>query len=633
MPGLTYAYRMNAEKIFSFFVSPAISKDDAAFSSAKNLLGTCFIAFVTSPFYAWIYYLLHDNEGALVILIGEIVMLSSLIALKYSKTPTIAGNIFVFSLTLLLTWLSYHLGGLQAPTTYWLVLPPLIALFVGNIKSGLVWCFINLILILGIYLLEASHYVFPTPPITDMLLLQMLDTCGLAIVAISLIIFYEKEKQKNIERLTNLAYQDPLTNIPNRLAYEKILENSIYQAKTNAASFAILLIDIDNFRRVNNLFGEAIGNLLLKEIVHRIKNNILRTESMARVGGDQFKLLIEVKSSEDEAIKEIANILLMALKIPYLINKNEIKIAASIGIAVYSPGKTTDFLIDRYADSAVQNAKKLGGDNYQFYTVAIATEEAFHLEIERNLPYAIMENELELYFQPQFFTKQSSQIACVETLLRWNSKTLGEVPPDIFIPMAEKIGMISLLGKWVLKEACKVYVEWMKHEKFNSAITLAINISPTQLYSKDFLDTVKEVLSETGIPPDKLEFELTETAIITDEHNVISILQRLKNLGICTVIDDFGAGYTALSYLSALPVTGIKLDKLLLDNMMKARNSAVVIESIVELAHRINLKVVAEGIENNEQLAYLANINCDLAQGYFLSKPLSIDELQKRFMG
>jgi diguanylate cyclase (GGDEF)-like protein len=619
---------IQTDKFFNFFVSHDIAKDDIAYSSARNLIGTCLIAFVASPFFAWIYYVLNYNEGAIAILLGDVGMLSSLIVLKYAKSVALANNVFVFSLTILLVWLSYHLGGLQAPTTYWLILPALIASFIAGLRWGLIWCLINLVLIIGFYILQLTEYDFPKPLISDMIFLQMIGTTGLAVVVVALIYFYEIDRRISLNKLIYLAYHDTLTQLPNRLAYEKILETAIYHAKEKSSEFAVLLIDIDDFKRVNDLFGETIGNLLLNEIVHRIKNNILHTESMARVGGDQFKLLIDIDQDVD-AIKEIADILLSALKIPYSINKNEINITASIGIAIYVPLHTQDKLIDRYVDSALLYAKHHGGDNYQFYTSNLATEEALRLEIERKLPFAISANELELCFQPQFATTDPRKIASLEVLLRWHNKTLGEVSPDIFIPVAEKIGMISYLGNWVMKETCKKYMEWTRDKKFNSNISVAINISPAQLYSKDFLMMIRGIIEETGIPPEKIELELTETAIITNEENVIQVLKKLKEIGICTVIDDFGSGYTSLSYLSRLPVTGVKLDKLLLDNMLKTRNSAVIIESIIDLAHKIHLKVVAEGVETNEQLAYLAEMECDYVQGYFLSRPLSGEEVKE----
>ena len=427
---------MNTEKFFNFFVSHDIAKNDVAFSSAKNLIGTCFIAFVSSPIFAWIYHLLNYDVAAVVILVGEAAMLSSLIVLKYSESVAAANNTFVFSLTVLLVWLSYHLGGLRAATTYWLILPPIISSYIGSFRWGLLWCLINLLLIITFYFLEVAHYPFPASPITDMLFLQVIATSGLAVVILALVVFYELDKSTRIDKLAHLVYQDALTGLPNRLAYEKILENAIYHAKENKSPLGILLIDIDNFKRVNDLYGEDTGNLLLHEIVHRIKNNILHTESMARVGGDQFKLLIAIDKDE-AAIKEIANILLMALKIPYVINKNDINITASIGIAIYMPDKNQVEFMDRYVDSAVNYAKLHGGDNYQFYTPSLASEEALRFEIERTLPYAIAANELEICYQPQFVTADPTRVANIEALLRWHSKSLGEVSPEVFIPVAK----------------------------------------------------------------------------------------------------------------------------------------------------------------------------------------------------
>ncbi len=617
---------MSIDDVYQFFIPYDIKKDDIAYSAAKNQINTCLISLVASFFYAQLYYFLHFEQAVIAFALTEAVMFSSLFILKYFHSLELAVHLMVLSMTAVFIWLIYHLGGIASPVTYWLILPGMVAAFVGGIRAGIVWCLINVAAGMCFYTMHIISYPLPTPPVTNLILLEFISFSGLAMLVVMLIYIYEADKFTSLNKFKDYAYKDGLTQLPNRRAYERILENAIYKANSQSSTFTVFLIDVDNFRRVNESFGESYGNILLQEIVHRIKNNIVNTELIAKVSGDQFKIIIEAMT-DHKAIREIAECLLGALKIPYYINNNEINITVSVSIAIYTPRKVSEQHIDRYVELAMLKAKKLGGDNFQFYTSELATEEASRIEIERSLPNAIANNEIELYFQPLFEAKNSKKITGIEALLRWHSKTLGDVPPRVFIPIAEKIGYIVPLGDWVLFEACQKYMTWFKSGKIQESISLAINISPIQLHRKDFIDTVRQVLVETGIPPERLEFELTETAIVTSESDLIDVLERLRKMGICTLIDDFGSGSTSLSYLTTLPVTGLKIDKVFMDKMLTTVPSADIVESIINLAHKINLKVIAEGVESSGQLDYLVNLNCDIVQGFYLSRPLKADDL------
>jgi len=617
---------MTIERVFKFLIPADIVNDITHYSYAKNLVGACIISIIAAPLYALLYFFLNDVAGALAICLVEFFLLFSLIILKYLRSLFYANFIFITALTCLLSWLTYHLGGLYSATAYWLILPPLVAAFIGGMRIAYFWCLVSIAVASVLYALEYTHYHFPNSSLSDPLFLQYTALCGLNIVIVFLVYFYESGKELSLEKLHHLAYHDALTGLPNRIAYEEILKQAVDRAKKNHSQFSIFYIDIDQFYKINTLFGRKMGDLLLKDIVNRIKRYIRHTDMMVRVGGDEFKIIIE--NEDIQAMNELAVIIFMALKIPYHIQNDEIIITTSIGTVLYSNHGVDDGSLDRYVDTALTKAKKSGGNCLQHFTESLAEEEALQTEIEYYLADAIKNKELSLNFQPQFDVKDPKKITGIEALLRWKNDKLGEVSPSLFIPIAEKIGIILKLGEWTLKEACKQYVTWSNNHLISSHIPLAVNISVHQLYNDNFLAYMDEVINSTGIKPDHLELELTETAIITDLPRAIAMLEDLSNLGVRLVIDDFGAGYTSLSYIDKLPLSVLKIDKSFVDELLTNDSRSIIIESMIELAHKINLTVVVEGVENIEQLIYLRKINCDYVQGYYLSKPLDIAAMQ-----
>ncbi len=614
---------MTLERLFAAIIPENIAKDILQYSYAKNLVGACIISVFASPIYALIYYLLNDIETYYTIFYVEIFCLLSLFILKYFHSLLFANVVFISAITVLFFWLTYHLGGIFSATAYWLILPPLVAAFVGGAASAFLTCAISIIAITFIFFLETNNFKFPTSPITNPLLLQYTAICGLNIVIVMLIYFYEMGKKNSLEKLRYLAYNDELTGLPNQIAYEEILDKAIEKSKKNHTQFSIIFIDIDQFHKINMIFGRQVGDELLKEIVRRIKLYIRYTDTMTRVGGDAFKIVIETTQTIDE-INELSDILFMIIKLPYHIHNEDIYITASIGIVVYPTVGIEENLLDRYVETALSKAKYLGGNNLQHFTKNLAEEGALQTEIEYHLSDAINNNELTLFFQPRFSTKNSTIITGLEALLRWNNSKLGDVPPSIFIPIAERMGIISQFGEWILREACQQYKTWLEMNLVNDSIQLAINISVHQLYNENFLNYVGEIITQTSVPPGNIELELTETAVITDLPRAISMLKKLSNLGIHIVIDDFGSGYTSLGYLDKLPISALKIDKAFLMDFDKESNNSFLIEFMIGLAHKMNLTVVVEGVETTEQLNYLKKINCDHVQGYFLSKPLSV---------
>ena len=529
---------------------------------------------------------------------------------------------FVTSLASLIFWLTYSLGGLYSSAAYWIILPPLIATFIGNIKLGYCWSIISLIGATVIYLLQNANCPFPIPPITNPLLLQYLGICGLNLVILSVLYFYEINIKANLIKLRFIAYHDLLTGLPNRMAYQQALEKATQTAQQQHTDFSIYCINIDNFKKINAIFGQDIANHLLHDIPKRIKRHTSYAENMSRVGGDEYKIIIENIKSADEH-QEISNVILATLRIPYHIKKHEIHITASIGVATYHPDDENNIHIDRYADLALLKAKSLGGNNFQYFTEALAKESTLQIAIELNLPEAIARNELQINFQPIFHAANTNKITGYEVLMRWHSKLLGNIPPSVFIPVAEKIDIISQLDQWALKEACKTYKAWQQANLLDDEIYFSVNVSPQQLYDDLFVQSIHKTLEETGVATKNVVIELTESSIITDPLRAMMILKNLNDLGIKSVIDDFGAGQTSLSYLAMLPVSAVKIDKSFIDIMLMSKgNHDIIVKFIIELAHKLNLKVVSEGVETAAQLNYLTEIQCDYIQGFYLSKPL-----------
>ncbi len=611
--------------VYSAFIPEDLAKDSLQSSYASNLVGAIIISVLASPIYATLYYLLSFHEAAYAIMFCELLFLLALPLLKYTHSLLASSILITSTLTILLSWIAYYAGCLYAATAFWLISPIIIGTFIGGIEIGYSVCLLSVIVLTIFYYLQLINYPIPISPITDQLTLQYLSIAGLMLVVVTLLYFYESGKRKSLEKLRTIAYHDILTGLPNRVAYSDMLEETIKDAKILQYDFAIYHLDIDNFKKINTVFGEDIGDMLLEEIAKRLKKYMPSTVTIFRVGADEFKI-ITVNNQSEAQIEEMANMLLASIKVPLRIKQHEINITASLGIASYQQGKIDATYIDRFAEVALNKAKKQRYDSYQYFNDELAAESTLQVSIEKNLKDAIKNNELFLNCQLQFDAKDTTTITGFEVLLRWNSHTLGNIPPGIFIPIAEKIDFISPLGDWVLKEACKLYMKWHEMKLVDKSIPIAVNISPQQLYNEHFIENMMLVLSETGIPPENLIIELTESSVIPEHVKPTSALKQLKEMGIRIMIDDFGAGQTSLSYLSLLPVTGLKIDRAFIVNLLDndSSNSAI-IESVIELAHKLNLEVVSEGVENQEQLRYLQSINCDQIQGFYLSKPQNIE--------
>ena len=428
-------------------------------------------------------------------------------------------------------------------------------------------------------------------------------------------------KQSEAE-LEHLAHHDALTDLPNRLLFNSRLEHAIQRCVRETGELAVLFLDLDRFKHVNDSLGHHFGDLLLIEVAKRLPLQLRESDTVARLGGDEFVILLEdLREYEDAA--QVAEKIIRALAQPFLINAQEIFVTGSIGISVYpADGHSVSELV-KNADAAMYRAKEIGRNNYQFYTTEL-TEEAFeHILLETQLRRALINNELELHYQPML-DLATHQLIGAEALVRWQHPEQGLIFPARFIPLAEEIGIIHAIGEWVLFEACKQAVDWQKTGiQFDR---IAVNVSGQQIQRPDFISIVENVLQKTGLDPHCLELEVTETFVMKQFEKSIRTLEALKDMGINLAIDDFGTGYSSLSNLKRLPIQKIKIDSSFIRHLPDDVNDAAIANAIIAMSKAMQLIVIAEGVENRAQQDYLINQGCQQAQGFFYSRAVSADQ-------
>jgi diguanylate cyclase (GGDEF)-like protein len=426
-------------------------------------------------------------------------------------------------------------------------------------------------------------------------------------------------------RLEELSSTDVLTGIANRLFFEKTIRKSIAQAKRRNQKFAILYIDLDNFKTTNDTLGHHFGDLLLKSAVDRMKNILREEDFIARLGGDEFAIIIS-GIDDTEAATQVANKLVKAFIPPFILDENKVFSSASIGIAMFPDNGTTAENLIKNVDMAMYKSKELGRNTYHCYSESLSEEQLLHTKYEAELRYAINNDELYLEYQPKF-DLVSNKIIGVESLLRWKNPSLGLISPEIFIPVAEKTGLIHSIGKWVIENACQQYYIWQqeKYGEFN----LAINLSPRQLAKEELIQHIEDALSTYEISPHNIELEITETAIMSGDTKSEELLNKLHDLGITLTIDDFGTGYSSLVHIKRLPINTLKIDKGFVMDIPSDENDIAIVKSILLLSESLNLNVIAEGIETEAQKQFLIDHGCHTGQGFYLAKPLSPDNFIK----
>ena len=427
-------------------------------------------------------------------------------------------------------------------------------------------------------------------------------------------------------QLEHLARHDPLTQLPNRSLLAINLAHALALAERRQQRVALIMLDLDRFKDVNDSFGHQIGDVLLQEVALRLRKRIRESDTICRLGGDEFTVLVE-GNPDISAIDHIAEEILQLLTVPFhLPNGRDVIIGASIGISLYPEhGDTPEDLLQQ-ADAAMYRAKASGRSCFRYFSDELTLAAERRLDLEVRLRRAIELNELRVYFQPQVDIV-SNRIIGAEALVRWQDPNRGLIAPINFIPVAEETGLIKQLGEWVLFETCRQGNEWL--QKGLPAINLAVNISPVQFRYSNIMESVVNALDETGFPAAHLELELTESALMTHETEAAEILNQLRQLGVRLAIDDFGTGYSSLAYLKRFPLDVLKIDKSFVDDIPHKKDDMEIAATIVAMAHTLRLKVMAEGVETEEQLAFLKSQGCDCYQGYLMSPPLPAAQFEQ----
>lgn len=427
------------------------------------------------------------------------------------------------------------------------------------------------------------------------------------------------------ERLNHLANFDLLTNLPNRLLFRDRLGFAISRAPWHKRSVGVLLLDLDRFKVVNETLGQEMGDLLLKAVSERLSAAVREGDTVARLGDDMFGLILDDLARPADSFR-VSQKILDSLGKPFQLKGQEVFVSASIGIAI-SPNDGTEIdLLMKHADTAMYRAKEQGGSNYQLYAPAMNQRATQRLALENNLRRALERGEFLLHYQPKVDLETGKMVG-MEALVRWKSPEAGMVSPAEFIPLAEETGLIVPMGEWILRAACAQNKTWQRQGL--PLVRMGVNLSVRQLQRKKLIGTIAHVLNETGLDPNYLELELTESIIMKSDENTMAELRELNVGGIEISIDDFGTGYSSLSYLKRLPIDTLKIDKSFVQEVTTDPDDAAIVAAIITMAHALRLKVVAEAVETAEQLAFLRALKCDQMQGYLFSRPLPAEEITR----
>ena len=427
------------------------------------------------------------------------------------------------------------------------------------------------------------------------------------------------ERKQAEERMRHIAQHDALTGLPNRLALLMRLGQLLPEARRHEWKIAIMFLDLDRFKIINDTLGHQVGDELLREVACRLSSVIRETDFVARLGGDEFVVILPgINSPADAAL--VSTKIIAALSAPIEAEGHELHTSPSIGISIFPDDGPDGDTILKHADTAMYHAKASGRNNYQFYAAEMNKASAERLDIERKLRHAISRNELSLCFQPQM-KADGSHPTGVEALVRWHHPTDGMISPVRFIPVAEETGIIVEIGEWVLINACRELKNWIKAGL--KPLRIAVNVSARQLRRRDFCETVAGALADSGLPAELLEIEITESSVMENPEEAIEILERLGRMGVTLAIDDFGTGYSSLAYLKLFPIDHLKIDRSFVRDIEHDLNDRAIAFGTIALAHSLGLNVIAEGVETEDQLELLRANGCDEVQGYFFSKPLT----------
>ena len=424
--------------------------------------------------------------------------------------------------------------------------------------------------------------------------------------------------RENEQRLEHLAFYDPLTNLPNRVLFNDRLQQAITRAARNKSMAAIMFLDLDRFKAINDTLGHKAGDELLIEVSRRLAKCIRGSDTVARLGGDEFTVILP-DVSDVHHVSAVAQKIIEAVAVPCTLEGQEVFVTTSVGISVFPHGGESVESLTRSADIAMYQAKSQGRNNFQFFRDATRAESTALFALENHLRRALERNELNVHYQPQVDI-ETGRITGMEALLRWQHPKEGDIPPGKFIPLAEETGLIHAIGEWVLRQACAQNKAWQ--DAGFAPMRMAVNLSARQLKQKNLAEKVAEILDDTGLDANWLELELTESVVMQNAEEAVGLLNQLKSIGVWLSIDDFGTGYSSLSYLKRFPIDTVKIDKSFIHDVDTNEDDAAISQAIIALANSLRLKVIAEGVETGEQLHFLREHQCCDAQGYFFSRPL-----------
>jgi len=430
--------------------------------------------------------------------------------------------------------------------------------------------------------------------------------------------------RRNAEaKLSFLATHDQLTGLANRYLFYEHLSHSISISKRQHSTFGLLFMDLDKFKHINDSLGHDVGDMLLIEVANRIREAVRATDIVARIGGDEFTVLLDNSKSKKE-LSFIAQKIQMAIEPMIKIRHHELYVTTSIGIAYFPECGLDPQTLMKSADVALYKAKDLGRNKFYFYTNELNEQARLKLELERSLRRAMIKGEFEVYFQPQVRARDHT-VCGAEALLRWNHPTIGLVSPDRFIPILEELGLMVTVEQWVIREVCSIA---KSITDLHGKMRFAVNISGSHFKLGDLKQSIYLALQDSSLDASYLEIELTEDIMIEHVERNNHVLNELSDLGISIALDDFGKGYSSLSYLKNFPANILKIDKAFIDNILSDGKESAIVESMIDLSHKLGIKVVAEGVEDGRQAQFLSEKNCDYIQGYYFAKPMSTANLK-----
>jgi diguanylate cyclase (GGDEF)-like protein len=439
------------------------------------------------------------------------------------------------------------------------------------------------------------------------------------------LVFNDMTERKNSEEvIAHQANYDMLTKLPNRYLFRDRLRRALLRAKRDKASVALLFLDLDGFKKINDTLGHAAGDEALRHAAKRVSQTLRDADTAARLGGDEFAVILpEIENPLD--VEGVAQRILAAVAEPMEVHDQEVVLSASIGVAIYPTDSDNDEDLLRDADVAMYRSKKAGGNTLEFFTEEMNESAARRLLVESQLRKALELGEFEVHYQP-IVALPDARLVGVEALLRWENPELGVVSPGEFIPIAERSGLITPIGAWVLETACRQVKAW--HDTEWPRLRLAVNLSPRELDRGDAIGSINNALARSGLPAEYLEIEVTERVFLDDVERVAMIFREIKNLGVRLCIDDFGTGYSSLSYLQNYPFDVLKIDRAFVHGAIGHEDGIALLKAINSMAESLRLEVVAEGVETQEQMDLLIELGCGFAQGYYFCRPMSAERLE-----